>query len=41
LKWFYIQDSEEIKLKNYINKSSYSIKEAFTEEKIPKEEAVV
>ena len=41
LKQFYIQNLKEIKPKNHINKSSYGIKEAFTEEEIPKEEAVV
>ena len=41
LKWFYIQNPKEIRLEDCINKNSYNIKEAFTEEKILKEEAVV
>jgi hypothetical protein len=41
LKQFRIRDPEEIRLEDYINKSSRNIEEVFTEEEIPKEEAVV
>ena len=41
LKRFYIYNLKDIRPKDYINKSSYSIKEAFIEEEIPKKEAVV
>jgi hypothetical protein len=41
LKWFYIQNPKEIKLEDYINKSSRSIEKAFIEKEIPKKEAVV
>ena len=37
---FYIQNIEKIRPEDRINKSSCGIKEAFTEEEIPKEEAV-
>ena len=36
-----MRDPEEIRLEDCINKSSYSMEEAFTKEEIPKEEAVV
>ena len=40
LKWFYIQDSKEIRPEDCINESSCGIEEAFAEEETPKEEAV-
>ena len=40
LKWFYIQDPEEIRPEDCINKSNYNIEEVPIEEEVPKDKAV-